>query len=386
MPFGLAGLGTTWAFAAHHHQAPAFVAAVLMAGSFFLWFVLLSVYVRHAARRWRTIVDDLEDATTGPFTALVLLTPLLLIVGGLAGKPDVARPLFDVLTFLVLVLASWLTGEWIDGPLELDRLHPGYFLPAVAGGYTASGGAAALDQPLLAEVMFGVASLSWLVLGTLVLGRLMFRPALPAALMPTIAIEVAPPALASSAWFSLNGGRLDPVAAGLLGYGLVMLLAQLRLLPTYRKLTFTAGFWAFTLPVAAVGTSTLQWLVVTGAADEGAWSAMVLTVVTLPISLIGARTVVALLHGELRPSSVAMPTPSVSPGPDHARESRPSCGRADYRHGPPLRTATRRILGRVLPRATVLPGRLPIRDASALRPVGRLANRTSARSMLVRGA
>jgi tellurite resistance protein len=364
MPFGLAGLGMAWALAAHHGQAPAFVGAAVMAASFCLWLVLLSVYAGQAARRWRNVVEDLEDPTAGPFTALALLTPLLLTVGTLTGRPDVARPVFDGLTVLMVVLAGWLTGQWIYGPLSFDRLHPGYFLPSVAGGYAASGGAAALGQPRLAELMFGIGSLSWLVLGALVIGRLMFRPALPAALVPTLAIEVAPPALASLAWFSMNGGRLDPVAAGLLGYGLLMLIAQLRLLPAYLRLTFTAGSWAFTFPAAAVATAALQWLSVTDPTGEGVWSALVLALVTLLVLFIGAGTVRALLRGELLPRAAWPPhldtgrrgrksetrDASASSGPDGAGASRaasdgPRSNRADTLQARRGRRPGRRVAG-----------------------------------------
>ena len=46
----------------------------------------------------------------------------------------------------------------------------------------------------------------WLVVGSIILGRLFFGPRLPEALVPTLAIEVAPGAVASLAWFALNGG------------------------------------------------------------------------------------------------------------------------------------------------------------------------------------
>ncbi|WP_237539893.1 MULTISPECIES: hypothetical protein [unclassified Streptomyces] len=45
--------------------------------------------------------------------------------------------LVDVFLVLTVLLGGWFTGQWIYGPLELDRLHPGYFLQTVAGGLVA---------------------------------------------------------------------------------------------------------------------------------------------------------------------------------------------------------------------------------------------------------
>jgi hypothetical protein len=50
-----------------------------------------------------------------------------------------------------LVAGAWFTGDWILGPLELDQIHPGYFLPTVAGGLVASAAAPAVGQVDLAQ-------------------------------------------------------------------------------------------------------------------------------------------------------------------------------------------------------------------------------------------
>ena len=120
----------------------------------------------------------------------------------------------------------------------LDRFHPGYFLPTVAGGLIAAEGAALVGQRRLAEVLLGFGVMSWVVVGSLILGRLFFRPLLPPPLQPTMAIEVAPAAASAAAWFAIHGRSIDTVTALLAGYGMLMVLAQLRLLPVYLRLKF----------------------------------------------------------------------------------------------------------------------------------------------------
>jgi hypothetical protein len=48
---------------------------------------------------------------------------------------------------------------------------------------------------------------AWVLLGSVVLGRLIMTKRLPAALQPVTAMEVAPAALAGVAWFALTAGR-----------------------------------------------------------------------------------------------------------------------------------------------------------------------------------
>jgi tellurite resistance protein TehA-like permease len=56
------------------------------------------------------------------------------------------------------------------------------------------------------------------VLGSLILNRLFFTKALPTPLVPTLAIELVPRAVAGLAWFVINGGTID-VVARVLGRG-----------------------------------------------------------------------------------------------------------------------------------------------------------------------
>src|ERR1700709_260878 len=103
----------------------------------------------------------------------------------------------------------------------------------------------------------------------------------PPALQPTLAIEVAPAAVASLAWFQLHGEAIDLVASVLAGYGVLMILAQLRLVPAYRRLSFMPSTWAFTFSWAVVATAGLVWLQDTRVTGYRVWQDIVLTVITL---------------------------------------------------------------------------------------------------------
>jgi hypothetical protein len=144
-----------------------------------------------------------------------------------------------------------LAGAWraISPVLGTPRLVPDVVAPMAAMLLSAAlAGYAAAEAGLhrLGEASFGIGAIRWLVLGSIVLNRLMFRRWLPDPLVPTLAIEIAPPAVAGLAYFALHGTVADLPACALGGYTVLMALAQLCLLPRYLRLTFSAGFWAFT--------------------------------------------------------------------------------------------------------------------------------------------
>ena len=123
----------------------------------------------------------------------------------------------------------------------------------------ASAAAAEVGQLRLAEFMFGFGLFCWSIVGSTILFRLFFRPPLPPALTPTLAIEVAPAATAFLALLAINGNRINAEAAAIAGYGVLMALAQVRLVPAYLRLKFAPSFWAFTFGWAAVASSAIRW-------------------------------------------------------------------------------------------------------------------------------
>lgn len=318
IPFGLVGLAGTWLTLAHAGHAPVAVGHTLLAVAALSWGLVLGAYLVHLGSEPGRFASDLLDPVAGPFASLAVITPILLAAQGVYPyAADTGRALVEVFIALTVLLGAWFTGQWIYGPLDFTKLHPGYFLPTVGGGLVAAIGAADVQQGRLSEVLFGLGMICWLVLGSMILGRLFFQPRLPDPLVPTLAIEVAPGAVASLAYFARHGDRIDDVVALLAGYGALMALAQLRLLPAFLRLHFMPSFWAFTFSWAAVATVGLHWLEGARPAGYVAEQYAVVTLVTVLVGAIAVRTLVALGRGQLLPP--ATPPPPADAAPKTAR-------------------------------------------------------------------
>jgi tellurite resistance protein len=288
---GLAGLAEVWAIAADQHRVPPGVGTGLSVLAALVWLGVLIAYLLHLVLVDHKVLEqDLGNPVTGPFLSLALITPMLLAVLGIYPHAATAgKIVFDVFLVLTVLLGGWFTGQWmITGP-ELDQIHPGYFLPTVAGGLIASDGAAITGQHRLAEVMFGYGMICWVVLGSIILTRLFTRPLPPKPLIPTLAIEIAPPAVASLAWFDAHSDGVDAVASGLAGYGLLMILVQLRLLPIFVRLPYMPSTWSFTFPWAAVAAAGLHWLGALHPTGYAAWQWVVIVAITVLVGAIAVR-------------------------------------------------------------------------------------------------
>lgn len=249
----------------------------------------------------------------GPFTALAVIVPMLLGVALAPHARTAGEVVYAVGLVLTVLLGSWLTGWWIRADTQLAQWHPGYFLPTVAGGLIAAGGSAALGWRTLSHVMFGYGLVCWLVLGSIILVRLFTQPMLPPPLLPTIAIEIAPPVVAGNAWFAINGSRLGLGAELLAGYAVLMALVQIATVGTYRRAPFGPGFWAFAFSsasYAAAFTFGIHWLDVEHVHGQKGLTYLLLGIATLAMAALAARTLVGLRRRTFLPR---VPAPDTAP-------------------------------------------------------------------------
>lgn len=272
--------------------------------------VLLTLGSLYAAQGPRRVAADLRDPVQSPFVAVPAITGMMLGAALASVAFTAGRILVVVFLAATIGVGGWLAGGWIAGDLDRASVHPGYYLPTVAGGLV---GVITLSQVHLrglAEAAFGIGILSWVLLGSVVLNRLITVKGLPAALQPVTAIELAPPALAGVAWFALASPGMGLVAYAVGGYLVLMVLVQVRLLPRYLKLRFSPGFWSFTFSYAIAVTLALEWITRTNPPGATGYAIAAITAITVFIGAIAVRTVIGISRGQfLARSAEGLPSP-----------------------------------------------------------------------------
>jgi tellurite resistance protein len=294
IPFGLAGLAAVWRLMAGVYGSPLGISDALCLIAAVAWLGLTV----GALRRWTSVpgnfAAEARDPVYSPFLALPAIVGMLLAVGLEPHAPGVAKVVFLVFFALTIGFGGWLTGEWVLGELDATRFHPGYYLPSCAGGFIGAQGCALFGLEGLGWLSFGFGAISWLILASQVSGRLFFVGRLPEGLLPTMAIELAPPCVGGAAYFQLHGTSPDPIAYMLAGYAGLMVLVQLRLLPVYLRVPFGAGFWSFTFSWCAAAALAIRWLEATAPAGAVTWAAILAGAASLLVGAIALRSLVAL--------------------------------------------------------------------------------------------
>jgi tellurite resistance protein len=288
--FGLAGLATVWTTAGRLLGVPDAVGQALWAVVAIAWIWLIVAHLRRGARSAESLGQQLRHPAQGPIAALAPVVGMLLGADLYRFVPLAGEVLVIASIVMAAVLAGWILAFWHSGSLPPEAFHGGYLLPTVAAGLIAATTSSRIGLPALAIGAFAVGVFFWIVISTVLLARLAFFAPLPDALTPTCAILLAPPAVAGTAWFTINGEHADIVSTALLGLLVLMALQQVALIPRYRRLSFTLGFWSFTFPLAAASGYGAEWASV--AAFPGwqivAW--LLITLVTVVVLAVAARS------------------------------------------------------------------------------------------------
>ncbi|WP_238175469.1 SLAC1 family transporter [Kribbella pratensis] len=293
IPLGLAGLGGAWEAAVQHLGAPAAPVDLAYAASAVVWATFTGIYVvgaiRHDSAKFTV---DLRHPLFGPLTAYVPVIAILLIAHYEPSLGQAAQWLTYVAVAALAINAAALVAHWLGAPLEQDAMHPGYFLPVVAGPFIASIGLARVGDRFAAIGVFGVGTYFWLLLGAVITSRLFFGTPLPQPFKPVLSILLSPPGTAGLAWFAITGGAIDHVQAAVGGVTLFTLLVQLFFVADYLRLPFSSQHWVFTFPLAVLGNIGVRWAA--GLGFDG-WEA-----VAWVILAISTASILAILSGTLR--------------------------------------------------------------------------------------
>lgn len=257
---GLAGLASLWSTTTGALELTAIVPVVLWIGAATSWVWLIVAHLLRGFRSSDTLLSQLRHPAQGPIAAIVPTVGMLLGSELYLIWPAGGFVLALASCAVAVVFAAWILAFWHTGHLVQEAFHGAYLLPTVAAPLVASAVAARLGFSFVAMGAFAVGIFFWVVLVTVLLSRLAFFPPLPVPLTPTLAILLAPPAVAGAAWIAMNGVHDDVVTVSLLGLLALMFVMQLFLVGTYRRLPFTLGFWSFTFPAASAASFLIQWV------------------------------------------------------------------------------------------------------------------------------
>lgn len=263
MTMGLTGLAACWQTALNQygmdnllpiklvsglHQATSYLAPLL--------FITLCLLYSVKLVKFKTaFLEEITHPVKRNFQAAFTISLGLICGFILPADLMITHGLFIIAVLMHLLIMLNLIRNWILIEQNLLLITPANFIPIV-GNIALAPVAMMLNYPALAWFFAATGLITWVLLFVLVFWRFVTQPPLPAPLMPSMFIMIAPPALSFLAFYSL----LSPSAAlpdtvplfQFIFYTIIVCcIFPLSVLPEIMRAPFSMSWWALSFPLAA---------------------------------------------------------------------------------------------------------------------------------------
>jgi tellurite resistance protein len=295
---GLSGLSIAWNRAEHFFQSGFCLSPVLLTLTA-LWFIILTaLYALKMVRYPAEVAAEFRHPVKLAFVPTFSISLILLSIAYLQSAPNLSFWLWTVGTLLHLGLTLYVLSSWIHhSQYEITHLNPAWFIPVVGNILIPIAGIhhAPLD---ISWFFFGLGIFFWPVLTAIIFYRLIFHPALPERLLPTLFIFIAPPAVGFVSWFNL-AGSVDAFGHILYSVAMVFTLLLFSQFNHFRRIPFFLSWWAYSFPIAALTIATFLMARQTGAASYLWIGYGFLGLLSLLVTLLLGLTVRAVMRREI---------------------------------------------------------------------------------------
>ncbi len=297
---GLGGVSLAWRRAAHVWDVADWPALVFLALAVVAFAVVGSAYVAKWVRYPSAARAELRHPIRMTFAPTITISLLVLATAGQSVAPGVASVLWWLGAVGHLVATVAVITAWFG---RADIVHasvtPAWFIPVV-GNVVTPLAAAEIGSVELAWFSFGVGVVFWLGLLPLLLQRVLVHEAvLPGKLLPTVAIFIAPPAVAMLSWAALTGDAGDPVARVLWAAAMAFVLVLAAQVGRLHAIPFALPYWAYTFPLAAGAAAAIA---MAGARPQAAYdvvAVLLLAVTTLLVLYVLVMTLRAVARRQV---------------------------------------------------------------------------------------
>lgn len=296
-PMGIGGLGLAWREAVRALGAPAVIGEFLLAVSGLLWCVLAVLHLIRIRRAPQAVIADLRHPIRVAFTGAIGIGLVIMSVWLAPYALDLARLLWLVAVAVQMAASVWILRLLIQVPRDAATMTPPLLIPLV-GSLVASVPGASLGFANLSWMLFGIGLILWFALLPLLVGRLAQGPELPLKLRPTLAIFLAPPAVASLAMVQLTGA-VGPASIALLGFAAFIALVLVAMWRDLAAAPFSMAWWGVTFPSAAFTTAVMVYFRAVPLPSSAGLQWALLVASTLLIGGVALRTARVAAAGQL---------------------------------------------------------------------------------------
>lgn len=275
-----------------------FINVILVALTTLVFVALGAMYTKKIIQFPDQVAAELKHPVKLSFFPTISISFLLLSIAFMAVSPSIGRVLWAVgamshLGFVLYIISTWMH----QGHFQVPHISPAWFIPAVGNVMVPIAGIP-LGFVELSWFFFSIGMLFWVILMTIVFYRILFHDPIPARLLPTLFILIAPPAVGFAAYIQLTG-ELDSFGRFLYYAGLFLTILLFTQIKRFLELPFFLSWWAYSFPIAAITIATLVMYDLTQKTGFMWLGGLFLVMITFLVGLLLVRTGMAISNKEI---------------------------------------------------------------------------------------
>lgn len=299
---GLTGLSAAWRMASMRYGVTAWIAniiGILAVGAFVTVFF---AYLIKCVSAPAAVKAEFRHPIKGNLFGLIFVSMLLLPIIVAPVSLALARVLWLTGAVGIVVFAWIIATRWLRVPQTRSDVSPSWLVPVI-GLLNIPLAIPLLKMGSLPGVMifgFAVGLFFSTPLFTLIFQRLLFEPAMPDSLKPSLLILIAPSAVGYSSYVTTTGHE-DVFTSSLFVitlFLLTVLVWNLRHLPTCCP--FRISWWSVSFPLTACAIAGLRFASFRPGVVSDAVALTLLAFATLVMVGLLQRTVAGIARGELQ--------------------------------------------------------------------------------------
>ncbi|MAZ19352.1 MAG: C4-dicarboxylate ABC transporter [Ahrensia sp.] len=269
------------------------VSVIVLVVSVMIMIAVSAFYAAKAFMRRGAVAEEWAHPVKIAFFPAISISILLLSIAVVPHHRGIATALWILGVVGQGALTLSVVANWI-GHRTFQTIHigPAWFIPAV-GNVVVPVAGAQLGFFEISWLFFSAGLVFWIVLLTLVMNRLIFHDPLPARLLPTLVILIAPPAVAFLAYTRLTGD-IDAFARILLNSGYVFSAIVATQIAKFTRLPFALSWWALSFPVAALTIASLSYAQLTGSLAHQFIAGILMTALVVIVVVLLYKTTTAI--------------------------------------------------------------------------------------------
>ena len=255
----------------------------------------LSKFILHRAH----VIAEFRHPIRMSFFPAMSIGMILISIAFLGFSPLISLYLWGIgsvaqLLFTLVILSTWMHHE----KFQVQHSNPAWFIPIVGNILVPIAGVP-LGYQEVSWFYFSVGLMMWTPLLSVLFNRFFFHPMVPAKLLPTLFILIAPPAVGFIAWVKLHNGSVDEIARIFYYFALFITLLLFSQIRYFVKIAFALPWWAYSFPMAALTIATMVMLEKVGSGFFAALAPTLLFILSALIVMLLFKTVRAMLRGEI---------------------------------------------------------------------------------------